>query len=109
MPEVLNRALHTRGYNFIKSPLIINNISNIPGKKGLLFAEGAGHEGRRGVVFRVCKLRGWSPGFDLEGAGMPERAAGAVRRRGWWWRRGSGAHRGHWVLPALPASTNSVP
>ena len=34
MPEVLNGALYTRDYNFIKSPLVTNNISNIPGKKG---------------------------------------------------------------------------
>jgi len=47
MPEVLDRALHTRDYNFIKSPLVTNDIGNVPGKKGLLFAEGAGHKVRR--------------------------------------------------------------
>ena len=44
MPEVLNGALHTRGYSIIKLHLVKNNIGNVPGKKGLLFAEGAGHK-----------------------------------------------------------------
>ena len=54
-----------RDYNFIKSPLLTNNISNTPGKKGLLFAEGVGYEVRRGMAFRMRKLKGRCPGLNL--------------------------------------------
>jgi len=115
MPEVLNGALYTRDYNFIKSPLVTNNISNIPGKKGLLFAEGVGHEVRRGITFRMRKLKDCCPGFNLGEWECPRgwqrwRAllgvALAVAGR----RRGSSAHQRRRVQPALPASAmNSVP
>jgi len=71
MPEVLNGALHTRDYNSIKSPLVTNNISKIPGKKGQLFAEGVVHEVKREVSFRNRKLKGCCPGINLGGWKFP--------------------------------------
>jgi len=62
-PEVINGALHTRDYEFIKSPPVTNNISEIPGKNGLLFAEGTGHEVRRGMAFSRTQIKGLVPGF----------------------------------------------
>ena len=37
---LLKGVLQTQDYIFTKLPLITNDIGNIPGKKGLLFAEG---------------------------------------------------------------------
>ena len=63
MPEVLNGALHTRDYNFVKSPLVTNGIGNVPGKEGLLFAEGAGDEVRGGVAFSHSQIKMLVPRF----------------------------------------------
>ena len=46
-----------------KSPLVTNNIGNVPGKKGLLFAEGAGHKVRRGLTFSHTQIKGLLHGF----------------------------------------------
>jgi len=46
-----------------KSPLVTNDISNVPGKKGLLFAEGPGHKVRRGLTFSHTQINGLLPGF----------------------------------------------
>jgi len=78
MSEVLDGALHTRDYNFIKLPLVTNNISNVPGKKELLFVEGAGHEVRRGVAFSHAQIRSLVPVLWPGGVGMPERVAEAA-------------------------------
>jgi len=85
-----------RDYNFIKSLLVTNNISNIPGKKGLLFAEGVGHEVRRGMAFRMRKLKGCCPGLNLGEWECPSR----WQRWRWQWRGGGGEvvpHRRRWV------------
>ena len=107
MSEVRNRALHTRDYSFIKSPLVANNISNVPGKKRLLFVEGSGREVRKGVAFSHAQIKSLVPGLSLGGVGMHERVAEAAHasrsgaggggKEGGSWRRGSGARRRHWV------------
>lgn len=64
IPEVLNGALHTRDCNFIKSPLVTNDVGNVPEKKGLLFAECVEHKGQRGLTSHA-QTTGWCPGFNL--------------------------------------------
>jgi len=49
--------------NFIKSPLVTSDIGNVPGGKGPPFAEGAGHEVRRELIFSHAQIRGLVPGF----------------------------------------------
>ena len=39
-----------KDYIFTKSPLVTNDIDNIPGKKGLLSAEGGVRDAEEGVV-----------------------------------------------------------
>jgi len=46
-----------------KSPLVTNNIGNVPGKKGLLFPEGAGHKVGRGLTFSHAQIEGLVRGF----------------------------------------------
>jgi len=48
---------------FIKSPLVANDIGNVPGKKGPPFAEGGGHEVWRELIFSHAQIRGLVPGF----------------------------------------------
>ena len=58
-----------RDYSFIKLRLVRNDISNIPGKKRLLFLEGSGYEVRRGVAFSHVQNKSLVPGLSLGVAG----------------------------------------
>jgi len=41
---MLKGVLHTKNHSLIESPLVMNDVSSVPGKKGLPFVEGAGHK-----------------------------------------------------------------
>lgn len=44
MPEGLKDVLHTKSYGLINQPLVTNDIGNILGKKGMLFAVSGEHQ-----------------------------------------------------------------
>jgi len=81
-PEVMKEVLHTKSYSFIKPPLLTNDIGNIIGKKGLLFAEGEEHKMQRKLLlpaFSHAHIKGLVPGFWSKGVEMTEKVAEVMR------------------------------
>ena len=50
MPGMLKGGQHTKSHSFIESPLVMNDISSVLGKRGLPFAEGTGHKAQRELL-----------------------------------------------------------
>ena len=67
---MLKEVLQIKSYNFIKPPLVTNDIDNILGKKGLLFTEDEEHKVRRKLLlpaFSRVHIKGLVLGFWSKG------------------------------------------
>lgn len=78
---MLKGALHTNNYSLIESPLVMNDVSSVLGKKGLPLVEGAGHKERRELLlpaFSHVHVEGLVPGLWPKGVEMTEKMAEVV-------------------------------
>ncbi|PUU77221.1 hypothetical protein B9Z19DRAFT_1146549 [Tuber borchii] len=97
--EVLKVVLHPKGYGFSKLPRVTNEISNIPEKKGLLFAKGEKCRVERKLLrpaFPHTHIKGLVSGFWSNRVEMSEKVAGVMRASqglaGGWGRREVGSY-----------------
>lgn len=85
MPEGLKDVLHTKSYSLINPPVVTNDIGNIPGDKGMLFAVSRKHQVQSKLLlldFTHAHIPRLSPGFWSKGLKYPRRC----QRR--WWEEG---------------------
>lgn len=76
IPRMLKGGQHTKNHGFIESPLVMNDISNVLGKRGLPFAEGAEHKAQREsllLAYSYVHVQGLVPGLWSEGVEMIEK------------------------------------
>ena len=87
MPGMLKGGKHTKNHSFIESPLVMNDISSVLGKRGLPFAEGAGHKAQRELLllaFSHVHVQELVPGLWSKGVEMIEKVVevGCASRNG---------------------------